>query len=65
MNELTLHYVNQADRERSIAEDLRNRQILETANPSTESAERPSPTPATASVARPSQAPVRARAVGR
>jgi hypothetical protein len=31
MNELTLHYVNQSDRERTIEEDLRNRQLLDAA----------------------------------
>lgn len=66
MNDLTLHYVNQAERERAIAEDLRNRQILSTAgrasqSPARQTSTAPVDTPATQR----GQNPVHARAVGR
>jgi hypothetical protein len=42
MHHLTTLYVNQADRERQIAEDLRNRQTLQAVEPAP--AETPRPT---------------------
>jgi hypothetical protein len=80
MNELTLHYVNQAERERTIAEDLRNRQILASSGQAVGTAERsvPAATPANSSAptataaartgtpaTRPQPAPIPARAAGR
>jgi hypothetical protein len=80
MNELTLHYVNQADRERTIAEDLRNRQMLASAGQAVAPADRSAPTAPQANstaptasaaartgtpAARPERTPIHARAVGR
>jgi hypothetical protein len=64
MNELTLHYVTQADRERTIESDLRNRQILEAAAQATASIERAAAASRNAPVA-PRPTTVRARAAGR
>ena len=63
MNQLTLLYVNQADREREIGEDLRNRQILSDDRLRTDPA-RLVPENRQAS-ANPRPASVRARATGR
>lgn len=63
MNQLTLHYLHQADRERDLAEDLRNRRMLhEAAEPAAE----PAPiAPTTRPATTPRPTPVRARATGR
>lgn len=59
MLQLTLAYVIQADQEREVAEDLRNRQLLGTP-------ERPRTTvqPATRQAADPRRVPIRARGTG-
>jgi hypothetical protein len=59
MNHLTLAYVNQADRERDIQDNLRRRQLLDAA------ANMTSPVETARSSMRPQPTPVRARATGR
>jgi hypothetical protein len=65
MNQLSLHYVNQADREREIAQELRNRRILDMARATTISAQPSQSAQARSSAADLRPTPVRARAAGR
>jgi hypothetical protein len=66
MNQLSLHHLNQADRERDIAEDLRNRQILHAAAQPTKQPAPVAPATRPAPLApRQGTTPVRARAAGR
>ena len=64
MNHLTTLYVNQADRERQIAEDLRNRQIQH-AEPTDEEAARLAATAHQPQMTNKRQATLRARTAGR
>jgi hypothetical protein len=76
MNELTLHYVTQADRERTIEETLRDRQSLEDAAratraqaqaqyPAAQHAEAPAIRDNPKAAPRPTTIRTRARATGR
>jgi hypothetical protein len=67
MNQLSLHYVTQADREREIAQDLRNRQILDAthAGAVAERSARTIQTQARTTATDLRSNPVRARAAGR
>jgi hypothetical protein len=65
MNQLSLHYVNQADREREIAQALRNRQILDTTHAPAVAERSAQTTQARTSAADLRPSPVRARAAGR
>lgn len=62
MNQLTLHYVNHADRERDLAEDLRNRQILHAGRDATAARNHSESTQAGTAPLSPRQTAVRARA---
>ena len=65
MNHLTTLYVNQADREREIAEDLRNRQILHVVEPTPTEATRLATSPNQPATTNPRPTALRARAAGR
>ncbi len=60
MLQLTLAYIQQADREREVAADLRDRLILKSADQTLSPIE-----PAALATRTPRRAPVRARAAGR
>ena len=64
MNHLTTLYVNQADRERQIAEDLRNHQIRQ-AEPTAEETARLAATARQPQPTHPRPATLRARTAGR
>jgi hypothetical protein len=65
MNHLTTLYVNQADRERQIAEDLRNRQILHTADRNAAEPTRLVTSASQPATTNPHPASLQARAAGR
>ena len=65
MNHLTTLYVNQADRERQIAEDLRNRQILAVVEQTPAEATRLATTPGQPATTKPQATSLRARPAGR